>query len=129
MLALARTQRSGNYRHPAIEEGLDLLWAQAVADGPETGGVVTGGEAVGECGEGETFGAGLTLGPLVAVEPDLGRVGKVGAELDEARAELDAPDVEVVDGDPAVRLAEAEVNGAGAGCGPVVAGDDGLELR
>jgi hypothetical protein len=62
--ALAGTQRGGDERHPAVEEGLDLLRAEAIADHLKAGRVAAGGEAVGEFDEGETFGAGLTLGPF-----------------------------------------------------------------
>src|SRR5439155_620161 len=111
----------------AVEEGLDLLGAEAVADGLKAGRVAAGGEAVGELAEGEAFGAGLTLGPFVAIEPDLARVREVGAELDEPGAELLIPQVEVVGGHPTIGLLEAEVDGAGLG-GAVMADHDGLEL-
>jgi len=64
----------------------------------------------------------------VTVDPDLGRVGEVGAELDEAGPELVVPDVEVVDGHAAVSFVEAEVSGTGVASGAVVARHHGLEL-
>jgi hypothetical protein len=38
----------------------------------------------------------LAFGPLVSVDPDLGGVGEVGADLDERRPEVVVPEVEVV---------------------------------
>ena len=70
---------------------------------------------------------GLPLGPLVAVDPDLGRVGEVGADLDERRAEVLVPQVEVVAGHPPVSLGEGELRRRRAGL-PPVSGPDPLEL-
>ena len=50
----------------------------------------------------DPFLVGLALGSLVPVEPDLGRVGEVVADVDERRAEVDVPEVEVVAGHPPV---------------------------
>src|SRR5450759_1848246 len=47
---------------------------------------------------------GLTLGPVVSIEPDLDRVREVCTDFDEARAEVLIPQVEVVRGDPPVGL-------------------------
>jgi hypothetical protein len=44
----------------------------------------------------------------VAVQPHLGRVGEVSADLDEPRSELAVEDVEVVDADPALGLGPVE---------------------
>ena len=72
---------------------------KVVADPLEPGGVVGGQEAVVERLEGDAGGVCLLLGEVVAVEADLGVVGKVGGELDEERAEVgvEAVEVEVVD--------------------------------
>src|SRR5262249_25644713 len=126
-LPLGRAQRGGDDIHPAVEEGLDLLRAEAVTDSLQPSRVAASGEAVGELGEGETFGLGLLLGPLMAIEPDLCRVREVRAELDEARSELGIPYVEVVDRHPAVGLPEPKANRAGLS-GVVVTDRDGLEL-
>ncbi len=53
--------------------------------------------------------SGLTFSPLVTVEPHLDRPRAVGADLDERRAEIGVPQVEVVDRDPAVLLVEGEL--------------------
>jgi hypothetical protein len=49
----------------------------------------------------------------VTIDPDLDRVGKVGAYLNEARAKLGVDDVEIVDRDPAVGLGEPIVDRPG----------------
>src|SRR5215212_3241780 len=57
----------------------------------------------------------VSHGPLMAVDPDLGRVGEVGADLDKRRPELLIPQVEVVAGHPAVGLVEGEPRDAVGG--------------
>ena len=57
----------------------------------------------------------MAFGPLVAVDPDLGRVGEPGAHLDEGGAEVGVPQVEVVAGHPAVGLGERPRGCAGSG--------------
>src|SRR5262249_27781 len=84
------------------------------ADGLEAVGASAGGEPVGQLGEGDTGPAGLAFGPFVAVEPDLGRIREVGADLDESGTELAVEDVEVVDADPALFLRPTEVGGTGS---------------
>src|SRR5262249_45643921 len=44
--------------------------------------------------------------PLMAVDPHLGRIGKIAADLDEAGAELRVENVEVVDADAPLSLGE-----------------------
>ena len=61
------------------------------------------------------------------VDPHLGRVGEVGADLDETDPELWVPDVEVVDPDPPRRLGELERHHP-VGLGPVSAAEHPLEL-
>src|SRR5262249_36525445 len=56
---------------------------QPVADLLQPGRVIAGREAVGQLGEGDAGLGCLPLGPLVPVDPDLGRVREVGADLDE----------------------------------------------
>ena len=51
---------------------------------------------------------GLTLGPLVPVDPDLAWVGEVRTDLDEAVTELGVVDIEVVGAHPPVGLVETE---------------------
>ena len=65
----------------------------------------------------------LALGPLMAVDPHLGRIGEVGADLDEAGAEVGIDDVEVVDAHPALLLEERKAAAPG-----VPAAEDPLEL-
>jgi hypothetical protein len=68
------------------------------------------------------------LGPLVAVDPHLGRIGEVGADLDEPGSELAVEDVEVVDADPALLLRPPEVDATGGRPGVLGRGEDPLEL-
>lgn len=73
-----------------------------MADGLDPGGVgrvIEPGEPIVQGGEPDPGPGGLTLGPFVSVDTEFGVVGKVGAELDEERAEVgvDGVDVEVVD--------------------------------
>ena len=73
--------------------------AEGVADLLQPGQVVDRGERVVHRGEPDAGLAGLVLGPVVTVQAELGVVGKVGAELEEERAEVgvNAVEVEVVD--------------------------------
>jgi hypothetical protein len=59
----------------------------------------------------------------MAVHPDLHRPRAVRADLDERRPEPRIPQVEVIDGDPPVFLAEGELR-ALAGVGAAPAGDE-----
>jgi hypothetical protein len=68
---------------------------------------------------------GLLFGPLVAVGPHFGRVGEVGADLDEAGAEVGVGDVEVVGADASLLLEELEADGAGL-VGAVLGAEDPL---
>jgi hypothetical protein len=86
-------------RQPLAQQRVDLPRSQLIADLLQRGGIADRGEAVIECLEPEAGLGGLPLGPVVAVEAQLGVVRKVGAELEEERAEVivDAVKVEVVD--------------------------------
>ncbi len=101
-------QRQRQDRHPPVEEPLDPLRPELVADRLQPGGVGAGGEPVGQLGEPDPGVDGLALGPLMAVDPHLDRVGEVGADLDERRTEVVVPQVEVEVGDPTVGLGEGE---------------------
>lgn len=69
----------------------------------------------------------LAFRPLVPVSPDLGRVGEVGTDFDEARTELGVEDVEVVG--PAASLFPDEFEpGLAAGLGAVLGAEDPVEL-
>jgi len=83
-----------------------MVRVEAVADGLQLGGVVGGGEPVGQLGEPDPGVSGLALGPLVPVDPDLGGVGEIRADFDERRAELLVPEVEVEARHTAVGLDE-----------------------
>jgi len=61
------------------------------------------------------------------VDPDLDRVGEVGADLDEPRAEVLVPQVEVVAAHPPVGLGEPELRRARGGLA-LGSGPDPLEL-
>jgi hypothetical protein len=91
---------------PPLGEYLDGAWLQRIADLLQGGRVVAGGEAVGQLGEPDPRPLRLPLGPLMAVEPDLGRVGEVGADLDERRAEALIPQGV---GRPSARCLRAQV--------------------
>ena len=121
-------ERGRDDRHPPLEERVDVGRAEPIADRLQGGRVVTGPEPVGQLGEADPGGGGLLLGPLVPVQPDLGRIREVGAQLDEARPELGVPDVEVEDADPAIGLDERVARRAGLPGGQVVAGEHRLEL-
>ena len=104
---------AGNASDPVIEEGLQLGRAQPIAHCLQPGWRFAGGEAVGQFGEHEAVGGGLTLGPLVAVDPHLQRVREIAADLDEAEPERRVEDVEVVHRHSAVGFVEAELRRAG----------------
>jgi hypothetical protein len=93
--------------HPAVEERLDLPGAEPVAHLLQPIRVVAGREPACQLGNADALLAGLLLGPLVAVDPHLGRPGEGAAQLDEPGAELLVPDVEVVAADPPVGLLES----------------------
>ncbi len=101
--------------------------AEPVSDGLQALGVVAGGEPVGQCGVADPGVVGLTLRPLMPVEPHLGRIGEVGADLDEPGAELAVVDVEVVDPDPALGLGPVEPH-PGCRAGLFGRGEHPLEL-
>lgn len=74
--AIVAAQRGRNHAQPALEEGLDLLGTERIAELLESRGIAARSEAVGELAErGARFGR-LTLGPLVTVDPDLAEVGE-----------------------------------------------------
>ena len=84
---------------PLARQRVDLLRAKRVAQRLQPRRFGAGQKAVVERLEGDARLGGLSLGPLVAVDAQLGVVGKVGRELEEERAEIsvDGVDVEVVD--------------------------------
>ena len=86
-------------------------------------GIVGVGEPVGQLGEPDTGLRCLAFGPFVPVDPHLDRPRAVGADLDERRTEIGVPQVEVVDGDPAVGLVEGELRWLGR-VGVALPGDE-----
>ena len=76
-------ERDRQPRHPPGEEHADGAGLQPVADGLQAVRVAGGGEAVGQLGESDPGLDRLALGPFVPVDPDLDRVGEIGADLDE----------------------------------------------
>ena len=101
-------QRQRQHAHPALEEHVDRARSETVADRLQPVRVGAGGEPVGQFGEGQASVNALTLGPLVPVHPHLDRIREVGAHLDERRAELDVPQVEVEARHAPVGLGERE---------------------
>ena len=124
---VVRAERQRQPVQPPLGEHRDGARLRPVADLLQRGRVVAGREPVGQLPVAEPGAGGLPLGPLMAVDPDLGRVGEVGADLDERRPEALIPQVEVVAGHPPVSLGEGELRRRGAGF-PPVSGPDPLEL-
>ena len=75
-------------RQPLAQQRVDLGGRQSVAELLQTLGVGTAQNAVVEGLEGDAFLGQLPLDVFVAVDAQLGVVGKVGAELEEERAEI-----------------------------------------
>jgi hypothetical protein len=108
-------QRQRQARPPALGEHGEGARSEAVTDLLQGTGVRAGGEAVGQLPERDPGAGGLALGPLVAVHPNLARVGEVRADLDERRPEVDVPQVEVVAGDTPLDPLVGEPHRAGVG--------------
>jgi hypothetical protein len=87
---------------PALGEHLDMTGTEPVADLLQRSRVLAGGEPVRQLPERQAGPERLALGPLVPVDPDLARAGKVRADLDERRPGPGIPQVEVVTGHPAL---------------------------
>src|SRR5438034_11763412 len=79
----------------------------------QPGRVIGGGEPVGQLGEADPGAGRCPLDMLVAIEPDLHRVGEVRADLDERRPPVLVPDIEVVAGHPPLGFGEGELRGLG----------------
>jgi hypothetical protein len=101
---------------PLAQQGVDFGTGQSVAQLLETLGIGTGKDAVVEGLEGNALLGQLAFDVFVAVETELGVIRKVGAELEEERAEVfvDAVEVKLVDHgrgahDPGVGLARVGV--------------------
>ena len=124
---IARAEGQREAMQPPLGEHLDGARLQPVADLLQSGRVLAGREAVGQLGKRDPGLGGLPLGPLVPVDPDLGRAGEIRADLDERRAEISVPQVEVVAGHPPVSLGEGELRRRGLGVA-LIGGPDSLEL-
>ena len=92
-------ERAGQNRQPLAQQRLDVARAEAVADPLQCRHVIHGGEPVVQRLKADAGLGGLPLGPLVAVDAQLGGEREVRAELDEERPEvfIDAVEVEEVD--------------------------------
>jgi len=101
------------HRHPAAEEGLDVVGTELVADILHTGSIGGIEQAVIQAGKGDAPFLKLALDPLVAVEPDPAGKGGIGAELDKRGAKVPVENIEVV------------VVNTDAGTGEVVVGNTG----
>ncbi len=104
--AIRGRERGRDHRGPPVEECLHVGGPEPVTDRLQRRRVLTGGEPVGQRGVADTGVVALLFGPLVPVEPDLGGIGEVGADLDEAGPEVGVEHVEVVDADPALLFDE-----------------------
>jgi hypothetical protein len=80
---------------PLAEEALDLRRPETVTDPLRGLEVGAGEEPIVERLEGDAALRQLAFQILVAVEAELGRIGKIGAELEEERAEVPVVAVEV----------------------------------
>jgi hypothetical protein len=94
--AVLGAEGRGKERQPAAQEALDLAGRERARDLGQGLRVGARAEAVVERLEREPAPLGLTLGPLVAVEVEPDREGRVGERLDEGGAEVAIADVEVV---------------------------------
>src|SRR2546426_1015233 len=94
--AVGRGERMRQPAQPAAEESVDILGAEIVADLLQRNRVVAGEEAVLQFLVADPLALELTLGPLVAVDPDADAERSVRGELDEAEAEVAVEDVEVI---------------------------------
>ena len=97
--------------HPPVEEILNGAGAELVTDRLQRLGIVTAPKPVGERGEADARPAGLAFGPLMTIDPDFRRVGKICADLDEGGAEVDIPEAEVEARHTPVRFREREPRG------------------
>jgi hypothetical protein len=73
----------GDNGDPPVKERLKVGGTETVTQPLEVVGTVTGSKPVGQLGACDPDPAGLTFGPLVPVDPHLGRIREVAADLDE----------------------------------------------
>ena len=94
-VAVGVGERVGQDRQPLVQQGVDLIGSEPVADLLQPGRVLDRGERVVQRGEPDPDLSRLVLCPVVAVDAQLRVVGEVGAELDEERVEVLINGVEV----------------------------------
>jgi hypothetical protein len=90
-IAVLAAERHRDPVHPPPGEHLDGARLEPVADLLQRSGILAGRKTVGQLREPDPGPQRLPLGPLMPVDPDLGRVGEVGADLDERAAEVLIP--------------------------------------
>ena len=93
-------ERVRQIAQPLAQQRVDVLGSQTVADPLQPVHVVDGGEPIVERFEADTGLGGLAFGPFVAVDAQLGGVGKVGAELDDSTFAVSGDPVTVRAGRP-----------------------------
>ena len=86
----------GQAAEPLAHDGVDLRRIQGVGDALHARGVGARPDAVVERFVGNAALGELPFEPLVPVQTDLHGIGKVGAELDEQRAEVPVEEVDIV---------------------------------
>src|SRR5664279_3614456 len=86
----------------------------------QPGRIIGIGETVGQRGESDARLRRLLLGPFMAVQPDFDRIGQVGADLHECRAEVLIPQIEVETRNPPLRpTAKSAARSAPTACTPL----------
>ena len=96
---IGRGERMGEKAQPLAQQAVDLLGRQAVADLLKPLGIGAAEHTIVEGLIGDALPLQLTLGVFMAVEAQLGVIGKVAAELEKERPKItvDRIDVVVVD--------------------------------
>lgn len=97
---------------PALEEGLDILRSELIADLLEPCGVLTGQETVVQTLKANALPAQLLLDPLVAIEAELDRIGQIGTDFEKRWTPVAVLDIEieVVDEDGLAAELEADAS-------------------
>ena len=113
----------GQAAEPLPHDSVDFRGIQGVGDALDPRRLFRGPDAVVERLVGDGALRELAFEPFVAVETDLHRVGKVGAELDEQRAEVPVEDVDIVVIDRGRRADDPRV-GRSVGIPPLLGAED-----
>ena len=93
---MSRGERMGQAAEPLAEKGLDLRTVELVGDPLHAFGIGAGVNTVIERSVGDAPVSELAFEPLVAIQTDLHRIGKVGTELDEQGTEVAIDQVDVI---------------------------------